>query len=120
MGGVLKVCGADNDGLDLLVVVELIVVAGEGDLFVGELRNVGGAFVATLAPNVRESDDFEIEAVSDLQEGGDQGAARAVGKTDDADADTIVGAHDAGIARGCGAEGSACDAGAREFQEIAP
>ena len=61
MEGVLKIGGADDYGFDIFVFVEFVVVACEGDLLAGEFVDVGGAFFATAAPNVRESDEFKIE-----------------------------------------------------------
>jgi len=52
---VLEIGGADDDGLDVLVVVEFVVVAGQGHLLAGKFGDVGGAFVAAAAPDVRKS-----------------------------------------------------------------
>ena len=96
--GVLKVGGGDDDSLDIFVVVEFIVVAGEGDLLLRLLGQERLAFFAPAAPDIGEGHDFEIEFAGGLQESRDEAAASAVGEADDADTDAVISAENAGVA----------------------
>src|SRR4030095_11258970 len=113
----LEVSRADDDGLDIFVFVEFVVVTREGYLFARESGDVSGAFVAATTPDVRECDKFEIEFGCGFEEGRDEAAATAVREADNADADTVVGAENSCVARG--GERCASDSGAGEFEELA-
>ena len=114
---VLEVGGGDDHGVDVLAGVQLVVVPTQEGATVPQLLERGAAGLAAQAPDVGDAGQFEVQFLGVLLEGGDQAAAAAVGETDDADPDAVVGAEDAGIAAGR-AEGGGGRGHARSLQEL--
>ena len=97
---VLEVGGRDDDGVDVLAGVEFVVVPTRDRGSISELLQLLAAGLAAQAPDVGDGDQLEVEFGGVLLERRDQAAPAAVGEADDADADAVVGAEDAGVAAG--------------------
>ena len=98
---VLEVGGRDDDGVDVLAGVELVVVARQRGLTpVPSFWRRAAAGLAAQRSRCRTRRPIsKLSALAVLLERGDQAAAAAVGEADDADADAVVGAEDARVAR---------------------
>src|SRR5262249_33857630 len=84
-----------------------------------ELSDEVGACVAAAIPDVGDGDDLAIPRRRDGAESRDQRLHCAFGKTDDADADAVVGSEDAGVTRRIPVDCADGGAGGDSLDEVA-
>ncbi len=100
LGGVLEIRGGNNDGVQFRLFVKLLVVAVSRDFLAEVFREIRIRLLASAAPNVGTADDLAVELICHRLVSGQQRAGQAVGKSDDPDADPLIGAGDAGLGAG--------------------
>ena len=93
--GVLEVGGCDNDGLNIFVVVELVIVADAGNgAATALLLNKGGTFVTATVPDIGDGHELEVELLGVILEGGHERTLGPVTGANQSYPDTIISAHD--------------------------
>ena len=114
----LEIRGRDDDGVDVLAIVELVVVAAERRPRPAGLLDERRPFLAPARPDVRHRRNLEVQLRGVPVEPGDERLPAAIREADDADADSIVGAEDTALRTGVRSEGEPGGAGARHSNEV--
>src|SRR5690606_6796632 len=94
MQGMLEIRRADNNGIHILPVIELIVIPNSFDLLARSLLYKGHSLVPSLVPEIGYSGKFKIEFLGMAMHGGNQCSFASIGKTDNSDIYTIISADD--------------------------
>ncbi len=99
---VLEVRRGNDHRVRLGLFIHLLVVAVGLDGLAGLFLEPRGGFLAAQAPEIRNGDDFAVELLGLPHEGRQQRGLEPIRKPDDADADALVRADDAGLPKGAG------------------
>ena len=114
----LEIGGGNDDGVDLVGVVQFLIIPVRLDRMPGLFLDIGDALFPPPVPDIRNAGDLEVHAFVIGKKGRDQSAPHAVGKTDDAYPHLVIGAKDACVASGAHSHSDAGGAEARPFDEL--